>query len=161
MQDSDPKCRHFVNVWHFMAFWHFCQKANCITKTAFSAFFRLFSAFPPFSPNQTFSLFQLQCKFTQAGRQAMRSSNGAKKIDCEVKGMKNSQLPPRGISVILVCTCACTCSCFIGYARCCDVLSFRLHRAHIPPCLTHPAQVFWYHSIQSNRSSAKHGKVPL
>ena len=31
--------------WHFMAFWHVCQKANCITKSAFSAFSRLF---PPF-----------------------------------------------------------------------------------------------------------------
>ena len=30
---------------HFMAFWHFSQKANCITKSAFSAFSRLF---PPF-----------------------------------------------------------------------------------------------------------------
>ena len=42
MQDPDPKCRHFVISWHFMAFWHACQKANCITKSAFSAFFRLF-----------------------------------------------------------------------------------------------------------------------
>ena len=24
---------------HFMAFWHFCQKANCITKSAFSRLF--------------------------------------------------------------------------------------------------------------------------
>ena len=46
MEDPDPKCRHFVTSWHFMAFWHLCQKANCITK----------SAFPPFSPNQTFRL---------------------------------------------------------------------------------------------------------
>ena len=45
MQDPDPKCRHFVISWHFMAFWHVCQKANCITKSAFSAFPRLF---PPF-----------------------------------------------------------------------------------------------------------------
>ena len=45
MQDPDPKCRHFVISWHFMAFWHVCQKANCITKSAFSAFSRLF---PPF-----------------------------------------------------------------------------------------------------------------
>ena len=45
MQDPDPKCRHFVILRHFMAFWHFCPKANCITKSAFSAFpafFRLF-----------------------------------------------------------------------------------------------------------------------
>ena len=28
------------------SFWHnFCQKANCITKSAFSAFFRLFAFF--------------------------------------------------------------------------------------------------------------------
>ena len=59
MEDPDPKCRHFVISWHFMAFWHVCQKANCITKSAFfrlfppfSAFFRLF---PPFSPNWTSS----------------------------------------------------------------------------------------------------------
>ena len=45
MQDPDPKCRHFVISWHFMAFWHVCQKANCITKSTFSAFSRLF---PPF-----------------------------------------------------------------------------------------------------------------
>ena len=38
MQDPDPKCRHFVISWHFMAFWHVCQKANCLTKSAFSAF---------------------------------------------------------------------------------------------------------------------------
>ena len=42
MQDPDPKCRHFVISWHFMAFWHVCQKANCITKSAFS------HLFPPF-----------------------------------------------------------------------------------------------------------------
>ena len=42
MQDPDPQCRHFVISWHFMAFWHVCQKANCITKSAFSAFSRLF-----------------------------------------------------------------------------------------------------------------------
>ena len=41
MQDPDLKCRHFVISWHFMAFWHVCQKANCITKSAFSAFSRL------------------------------------------------------------------------------------------------------------------------
>ena len=34
----------YIISWHFMAFWHVCQKANCITKSAFSAFFRL-SAF--------------------------------------------------------------------------------------------------------------------
>merc|ERR1711994_419132 len=45
MQDPDPKCRHFVISWHFMAFWHVCQKANCITKSAFSAFSRLFASF--------------------------------------------------------------------------------------------------------------------
>ena len=45
MQDPDPKCRHFVISWHFMAFWHVCQKANCITKSAFSAFSRLFPLF--------------------------------------------------------------------------------------------------------------------
>ena len=45
MQDPDLKCRHFVISWHFMAFWHVCQKANCVTKPAFSAFSRLF---PPF-----------------------------------------------------------------------------------------------------------------
>ena len=44
MQDPDPKCRHFVISWHFMAFWHVCQKAECINKSAFSAFSRL-SAF--------------------------------------------------------------------------------------------------------------------
>ena len=45
MQGPDPKCRHFVISWHFMTFWHVCQKANCITKSAFSAFSR---PFPPF-----------------------------------------------------------------------------------------------------------------
>ena len=47
MQDPDPKCRQFVISWHFMAFWHVCQKANCITKSAFSRLFppfRLFSS---------------------------------------------------------------------------------------------------------------------
>ena len=51
MQDPDPKCRHFVISWHFMAFWHVCQKANCITKSAFSAFSRLFPPFRLFSSN--------------------------------------------------------------------------------------------------------------
>ena len=37
---------------------------------------------------------------------------------------------------------ACTYSCFFGSVRCCHILSYRLHRAHITPCLTHPAQVF-------------------
>ena len=32
-----------------MAFWHVCQKANCITKSAFSAFSRLFPPFRLFS----------------------------------------------------------------------------------------------------------------
>ena len=45
MQDPDPKCRHFVISWHFMAFWHVCQKANCIIKSAFSAFSCLFPRF--------------------------------------------------------------------------------------------------------------------
>ena len=53
MQDPDPKCRHFVISWHFMAFWHVCQKANCIRNPPFLPF----PAFPPFSPNQTFRLF--------------------------------------------------------------------------------------------------------
>ena len=47
MQDPDLKCRHFVISWHFMAFWHVCQKANCITKSAFSAFSRLFHRIRP------------------------------------------------------------------------------------------------------------------
>ena len=45
MQDPDPKCRHFVISWHFMAFWHVCQKANCITKSAFSRLFPPFRLF--------------------------------------------------------------------------------------------------------------------
>ena len=52
MQDPDPECRHFGIIWHFigilwhfMAFWHFCQKANCITKSAISAFSCLFLPF--------------------------------------------------------------------------------------------------------------------
>ena len=49
MQDPDPKCRHFVISWHFMAFWHVCQKAYCITKSAFSAFSRLFHRIRLFS----------------------------------------------------------------------------------------------------------------
>ena len=56
MQDPFPKCRHFVILWHFMAFWHVCQKANCITKSAFSAFFRL-SAFFTELDFQTFQLY--------------------------------------------------------------------------------------------------------
>ena len=39
MQDGDPKCRHFVISWRFMAFWHVCQKFNCITKSTFSRLF--------------------------------------------------------------------------------------------------------------------------
>ena len=45
MQDPDPKCRHFVISWHFMAFWHVCQKANCITNSAFSRLFPPFRLF--------------------------------------------------------------------------------------------------------------------
>ena len=45
MQDPDLKCRHFVISWHFMAFWHVCQKANCITKSAFSRLFPSFRLF--------------------------------------------------------------------------------------------------------------------
>ena len=40
---------------HFMAFWHVCQKANCITKSAFSAFSRLFPPFRLFHRIRLFS----------------------------------------------------------------------------------------------------------
>ena len=52
--------RSYEHLKNNISFWHnFCPKANCITKSAFSAFFRLFPpffAFPPFSPNLTLRL---------------------------------------------------------------------------------------------------------
>ena len=63
MQDPDPKCRHFVISWHFMAFWHVCQKANCITKSAFSAFSRLFPPFRLFHWIRLLDFPALVCKY--------------------------------------------------------------------------------------------------
>ena len=55
------------------------------------------------------------------------------------------------VSIILQ---ACTWSSSFASVRCCQILSSHLHSAHITPCLTHSAQVLWYHLMWSMRSSA-------